>query len=96
MEGRAPGHDDCFDGEFEWGVDDKLPRDAGPTKRHATGQLEWWQHGTRHRLDGPAVDSDNGTGDGQCGYIALWVALVVSMCSRVVTVTDGWCAAIAA
>ena len=43
-------------GQLIWTMDDKFHRDGGPAliDRH-TGHEEWYQHGVKHRDDGPAV-----------------------------------------
>jgi hypothetical protein len=45
-----------FDGEEYWHDDNmKLHRDDGPAVVGRNGYFAYFQHGKRHRLDGPAV-----------------------------------------
>ena len=47
--------------EFHLDDEEKFHRDDGPARVWASGNLEWFQHGTLHREDGPARVLSDGT-----------------------------------
>jgi hypothetical protein len=55
------------DGNEFWFLGRHLHRENGPAAIYANGDMEWWQHGKKHRLDGPASDWPSS------GYKAWWV-----------------------